>query len=218
MTALLATFSALFRHVLVPAVDAELLEQAWTIFRGTLTRCNPEVQRATAEVWGATIRRLKVADRELCVRMIAGSAGGSLADACAWVFVSACKVRRTDFPGCIHILSIVQSVSQTLHTATTSIIRPLAEYYVDADDEEATYTLVRRVLTALIHHCKDKEQFSSVADMLVAQFDQLVKDHIDEERLRRMLEIASVVCSVRQGSRLLRACKPLYSARRMSTN
>ena len=97
LTALLATFSALFRYVLVPAVNAELLEQAWIVFRGTMTRCNPEVQRATAEVWGATIRRLKVADRELCVRMVAESAGNGLADACAWVFVSACKVRRKDF-------------------------------------------------------------------------------------------------------------------------
>ena len=97
LTALLATFSALFRYVLAPAVNAELLEQAWIVFRGTMTRCNPEVQRATAEVWGATIRRLKVADRELCVRMVAESAGNGLADACAWVFVSACKVRRKGF-------------------------------------------------------------------------------------------------------------------------
>lgn len=99
----------------------------------------------------------------------------------------------------------VQSVSQTLHTATTSIIRPLVDYYVGAEDEEAAYTLVRRVLTALIHHCKDKEQFSGVADMLVAQFEERVKDPTDEERLRRVLEVASVVCSVRQGSRMLRA-------------
>ncbi|KZT64878.1 hypothetical protein DAEQUDRAFT_769307 [Daedalea quercina L-15889] len=185
VTALLATFSALFRYVLVPAVDAELLEQAWAIFRDTLARCNPEVQRATAEVWGATLRRLKVADRELCVRMIAASAGHGLADACAWVFVSACK-----------------SVSQTLHTATASIIQPLVGYYVGAEDEEAAYTLVRRVLTALIHHCKDKEQFSGIADVLVAKFEECVKEPADEERLRRMLEVASVVCSVRQGSRL----------------
>ena len=99
---------------------------------------------------------------------------------------------------------MVQSVSQTLHTATTSIIRPLVEYYIVAEDEEAAYTLVRRVLTALIHHCKDREQFSAVADMLVAQFEERVKDCSDEGKLRRVLEVASVVCSVRQGSRMLR--------------
>lgn len=96
LTALLATFSALFKYVLVPAVDEELLRQAWAIFRETLPKCDPEVQRATAEVWGATIRRLKTGAREQCVALVAGSADG-LPDACAWIFVFACKVRSLVF-------------------------------------------------------------------------------------------------------------------------
>ena len=51
----------------------------------------PEVQRAVAEVWGATLRRLKVSLREDAVRMVAGCADSELGD--AWIFVTACKVR-----------------------------------------------------------------------------------------------------------------------------
>lgn len=94
LTALLATFSALFKYVLVPSVDSQLLEQAWAAFHEVLPKCHPEVQRATAEVWGATLRRLKVSLREDCVRILAASSGGGLGDACAWIFVTACKVRR----------------------------------------------------------------------------------------------------------------------------
>ncbi|KAI0667028.1 hypothetical protein C8Q78DRAFT_412634 [Trametes maxima] len=91
LTALLATVSALFKYVLVPSADAELLEQAWCAFRDVLPQCHPEVQRAAAEVWGATLRRLKVSLREDCVRLLAASADDGLGDACAWIFVTACK-------------------------------------------------------------------------------------------------------------------------------
>lgn len=95
LTALLATFSALFKYVLVPSVDSQLLEQAWATFHEVLPKCHPEVQRAIAEVWGATLRRLKVSLREDCVRILAASSGEGLGDACAWIFVTACKVRCT---------------------------------------------------------------------------------------------------------------------------
>lgn len=42
--------------------------------------------------------------------------------------------------------------------------------------------------------------------MLVASFEECVKMPTDEERLRRMLEVVSVACSVRQGSRMTREC------------
>ena len=94
LTALLATFSALFKYVLVPSVDSELLQQAWNAFCDVLPQCHPEVQRATAEVWGATLRRLKVSLREDAVQLIASSSVGGLGDVCAWIFVTACKVRQ----------------------------------------------------------------------------------------------------------------------------
>ncbi|KAI0753565.1 hypothetical protein C8Q80DRAFT_1342693 [Daedaleopsis nitida] len=183
LTALLATFSALFKYVLVPAVDAELLQQAWSAFCDVLPQCHPEVQRATAEVWGATLRRLKVALRGDAVQLVAAQSS-SLGDVCAWIFVTACK-----------------SVSQTLHTVTESLVAPLIQYYLSCDVPDDVYTLVRRVLTALIHHCKGAEQFSPASDAVVRQFLKVVKTS-DEERIRRMLEVASIVCSVRQGSRM----------------
>ena len=91
LTALLATFSALFKYVLVPSVDSELLSQAWQAFCDVLPQCHPEVQRATAEVWGATLRRIKIALRDDAVRLVAASAS-QLGDVCAWIFVTACQV------------------------------------------------------------------------------------------------------------------------------
>ncbi|KAM5545238.1 hypothetical protein V8D89_001349 [Ganoderma adspersum] len=184
LTALLATFSALFKYVLVPSVDAELLQQAWKAFCDVLPQCHPEVQRATAEVWGATLRRLKVSLREDAVKLIASSATSSLGDVCAWTFVTACK-----------------SVSQTLHTVTSSLMSPLVQYYLDTDTPDDAFTLVRRVFTALIHHCKSADQFSPVSDAVVKLYEEVIKSK-DEGRIHRVLEVASIVCSVRQGSRM----------------
>lgn len=78
-----------------------------------------------------------------------------------------------------------------------------------SETPELTYTLIRRVLTALIHHVKKADQFTPLADLLVGKFASLSKstqstspEHI--ESLRRMLEIISVPTAVRQGSRLAR--------------
>lgn len=68
------------------------------------------------------------------------------------------------------------------------------------------------MLTALIHHVKSAEQFAPLGDLLVEKFVQIVTElesgsSITEERqesLRRILTIVSVVCSVRQGSRMSR--------------
>ncbi|KZT18582.1 hypothetical protein NEOLEDRAFT_1246369 [Neolentinus lepideus HHB14362 ss-1] len=185
LTAVLSALSALFKYLLIPSTEGDLLNETWDALRDVLVKCNGEVQRAVAEVWGAVLRRFKSAVRERAVELIAGSVEG-IEDACAWMVVFACK-----------------SVSQTLHTATTSILTPLLQYHLACEESGATYTLLRRPLTAFIHHCKGPEQFTAVADLLVDQFTTMVqtKDK-DSETLRRMLEIMAVVCSVRQGSRL----------------
>lgn len=86
---------------------------------------------------------------------------------------------------------------------------PLLAYYLSTEAPETTYTLIRRVLTALIHHVKNAGQFSPLADLLVQEFSTISKSTKstspeDLERLRRMLEILTVPSSVRQGSRLTR--------------
>lgn len=68
-------------------------------------------------------------------------------------------------------------------------------------DPRPTHTLLRRTLTALIHHVKNAEQFSLVGDILVQRLTT-VRQEDDIERLRRMLEVLAVATSVRQGSRL----------------
>lgn len=95
-----------------------------------------------------------------------------------------------------------KSISQTMHTSTPSVLGPLLTYHLSCDNPEPTFMVIRRVLTALIHHIKDAEQFALLADVLVQQFTPISKTTMrdDPERLRRMLEVVSVTTSVRQGS------------------
>lgn len=92
LTALLETFSTLFKFLLVPAIQITLLEQTWTAMRSILPKCLPEIQRAMAEVWGSVLRRLKTNVREKAVTLLAENAEG-VEDTSAWVIVFACKVR-----------------------------------------------------------------------------------------------------------------------------
>jgi U3 small nucleolar RNA-associated protein 20 len=101
LTALLATFAALFKFLLIPAsssTELELLEKTWTCIRDILPRCLPEVQRAMSEAWGGVLRRLKPEAKERAVVMLAQSVidenAGEVQDAVAWCVVYACKVRR----------------------------------------------------------------------------------------------------------------------------
>ncbi|KAJ7274418.1 hypothetical protein B0H12DRAFT_397816 [Mycena haematopus] len=203
LTALLATFAALFKFLLIPAsssTELELLEKTWTCIRDILPRCLPEVQRTMAEVWGGVLRRLKLEAKERAVALLAESvinqSAGDVQDAVAWCVVYACK-----------------SVSQTLHTCTPSIILPLLNYHLSAppsssvDPTPKTYTLLRRVFTALIHHVRNAENFMSVGDVLVNKFISLAQETTtlpvdDLETFRRMLDIISIPAAVRNGSRL----------------
>ena len=58
---------------------------------------------------------------------------------------------------------------------------------------------------------KNAEQFTSLGDLIVQKFSDLLKStditsDSDVERLRKMIEVMGVVCSVRQGSRLNGKC------------
>ena len=91
LTALLETFSSLFKFLLVPSSNLNLLEGTWRAVCGALARCVPEVQRAMAEVWAAVLRRLKPPAREKAVTLLAEDVG-AVDDAAAWALVYACKV------------------------------------------------------------------------------------------------------------------------------
>lgn len=72
-----------------------------------------------------------------------------------------------------------------------------------SSNTNTTYTLIRRSLTDV----KNAEQFESLGDLIVRKFFDLLKStdmnsESDVERLRKMIEVVGVVCSMRQGSRL----------------
>jgi len=104
-------------------------------------------------------------------------------------------------PSCPPFDEIAQSVSQTLHTCTLAIFGPLLSCYIDSVDPKATYTLLRRSLTALLHHVKNADQFSGLTELCMERSTATIKAG-DEERTRRMLNIMSVLIGVRQGARL----------------
>ncbi|KAJ3744880.1 armadillo-type protein [Lentinula detonsa] len=192
LTILLSTLSALFKYLLVPSTDSALLEQTWPVFLLTLPKCLPEIQRALAEVWGSVLRRLKPGLRSKAMVLLAQDLKG-IDDAAAWCLVSACK-----------------SVSQTLHTVTPSLISPLLEFHLSCTNSDASYTLIRRVFTAFIHHVKGPDQFSPVAELIVKQYAKICStdsktEDGHEEKLGRILEVAAVPASVRNGSRLASA-------------
>jgi U3 small nucleolar RNA-associated protein 20 len=92
LTTLLETFSSLFRYLLIPSINLDLLEKTWNLLRSTLPKCLPEIQRAVAEVWASALRKMKSGAREKAITLLATNARG-VEDASTWVFVYACKVR-----------------------------------------------------------------------------------------------------------------------------
>jgi hypothetical protein len=213
LTALLETLASLFRYLLIPAINNTLLEETWTRLCHILPKCLAEIQRAVAEVWGGVLRRMKTGPREKAVQLIAQNAA-SIEDASAWVIVYASKVCRIYFYQIPNEFEFrVQSVSQTLHTCTPSLFEPLLSYHLSlAADSKSLYTLLRRSLTALIHHVKNADQFTLVSEIVVHKLLTALKttdasSADDVERLRRILDVASVVAGVRQGSRLTEAQK-----------
>lgn len=91
LTTLLATFTSLFKLLLVPATEPDALERTWKSLRAILPECASDVQRAMAEVWGSLLRRLRAPQREAAVELMAEELSG-IEDACAWAYIYSCKV------------------------------------------------------------------------------------------------------------------------------
>lgn len=105
----------------------------------------------------------------------------------------------------------LQSVAQTLHMCTSSLITSVVDCYLDKSNAQPQITgkLLRRVLTALVHHCPKAAQFTVLGDLLVEKLDDILQELVssapdDVETIRRMLDVMSVPCAVRRGSRLTR--------------
>ncbi|KAJ7066948.1 armadillo-type protein [Mycena amicta] len=191
LTALLATFAAVFKFLLVPVSsgdDTSLLETTWAHIRDTLPRCLPDVQRALAEVWGGVLRRLKSGAKERALTILCESTmdegKSDVQDAAAWCVVYACK-----------------SVSQMLHTCTPAIVAPLVNFHLSTSTSR-TYTLLKRLFTALIHHVRNAENFSIVGDLLVDRLLSVMTEG-NVETIRTMVDLVFIPASVRNGSRLM---------------
>ncbi|KAH8110477.1 hypothetical protein DFH11DRAFT_1547369 [Phellopilus nigrolimitatus] len=196
LSALLATLLSVFKHLLLPSVSNlgeaitpsrnDILHATWTRLAANLEKCNSEVQRAVAEVWSSVLRRLKKDNRHRCVELMISS-GNGMDDVAAWSLVFASK-----------------SVAQTLHTCAPTLVGSCLDYYLtgNADELESVEKLLRRLLTALIHHCAKAEQFSPAADQLLQKFVSITDAGCNSEDARRMLNVLAVPCSVRHGSRL----------------
>lgn len=142
LTSLLAALASLFKHLLLPslakpdaasnkatssatglsepAADADVLHISWEHLCSVLGKCNPEVQRAVAEVWSTVLRRLKGTTRDRHVKsMLLTQAGGegkpsskcleAPEDALAWMVVFACKVRTSGLPT-RHVKSLTEII------------------------------------------------------------------------------------------------------------
>ena len=76
------------------------------------------------------------------------------------------------------------------------------------EESEIISRLLRRVLTALIHHCSTAEQFSPISELVIGRFMKIIneKEKIDSnvDQLRKTLDLVVVICTVRKGSRLSR--------------
>jgi U3 small nucleolar RNA-associated protein 20 len=91
LTSLLATFSALFKYIMVPSDSFDVIQRIWVSFRETLSKCSAEVRRATAEAWGVLVRKLKLPTRVRLVSLLVSDLDG-VEDIVPWVIVDACKV------------------------------------------------------------------------------------------------------------------------------
>ncbi|KAI9465208.1 armadillo-type protein [Lactarius psammicola] len=188
LTTLLATFTSLFKHLLVPAIESDALERTWKSLRAILPECASDVQCAMAEVWGSLLRRLRAPQREALVELMAEELTG-VEDACAWAYIYSCK-----------------SVSQTLHTTAPSIIAPLLKVHLRSQQHALTHVCIRRLLTALIHHCKSAEQFLPVSELLTERFTsaaQSIEFEGNADGLDRIIEIIAVVTSLSTITRTL---------------
>ncbi|GJJ08423.1 hypothetical protein Clacol_002639 [Clathrus columnatus] len=148
LTTLLTTLTLLFKHLLKLTVPE--IEETWHLFAATLVKCNHEVQRALSEVWGSLMRRLKGdTRRQVCQIMLQNLQ--TLRDAITWVFVYA-----------------FQSVARTLHTCTAPLFEDLLSLHI-SDDGGHSAILLKRIITALTHHCEKPEQFLPFADVLISK-------------------------------------------------
>lgn len=222
LTELLATLVAFFKYVLLPTLPSTLLAFTWDELQHPLEKCDDEARRMLGEVWGAALRRMKLDQREACIAFMSDSlkTNPSLRDGTAWAIVASCQVRAIAFFGGYRITNrLTQTPPRSLHACAPDIVSALIRAHLTADEELSveTGTLLRRVLTSLIHHSSGPAQFHPVSNVLV----ESLKTHIMAPEgtshsampLRRVMAVIETPCVVRKGARMPRTLRlPLSCA------
>lgn len=95
-------------------------------------------------------------------------------------------------------------MAQNLHSCASSILHACLDRFLDAQhaDAEAAIIPIRRFLTAMIHHCAKASQTSVLNDVIITRLSSVAESRDQHESALRILLVAQVPCSVRQGSRL----------------
>ncbi|EUC57511.1 U3 snoRNP protein Utp20, partial [Rhizoctonia solani AG-3 Rhs1AP] len=177
------------------------LESMWSSFlRAASDSTQPPHVRMLAEVWGHLLRKLKKPEKEQVAQLLVASLGNA-PEFVTWCVVEATRAKQ----------------AQGIYTTATELISPILDLHVGGSD--GTYILLRRVLTALIHHSKT-ESFAGIASVVVVVLERELgalesevkakgkaKEDAEavsqqEERLLRVAEIATVMCAVRKGGKL----------------
>lgn len=101
-----------------------------------------------------------------------------------------------------------QSASHTLHISSAALLQAILDFHMSPSNEtpQRSEQLLRRILTALVHHCSQPEQFTPIASLLLQKLscvaeEDPAQDLYYDETVRRILEVISVPCSARKGSR-----------------
>ncbi|KAJ1305976.1 hypothetical protein OPQ81_010691 [Rhizoctonia solani] len=180
-----------------------LLESTWSAYLNASSGSSqPSHVRMLAEVWGHLLRKLKKPEKERAAQLLVTSLDKA-SDFVTWCVVEATRAKQ----------------AQGIYTTATDLIGPILDAHVGGSS--GTYVLLRRVLTALIHHSKT-ESFGGIAGVVVAILERELamleseskgkgkaKEHSEtvseqEDRLVRVVEIATAMCAVRKGGKLSR--------------
>jgi U3 small nucleolar RNA-associated protein 20 len=174
------TLSLFLKHLLLP--EPSNIALTWHKLATTIKRCRPDVQRMLAEVWATVLRRLK-AEARVEMTMLLVEAVDALPDAIAWMCISA-----------------FQTTSTTLHTSTIPLLSLLWDTSLRVDNDEAMFTLMRRVLSATMHYCSP-ESFRPIAELVVARIQTLCDTIVEDEHIHRTLQMVLVVTALRKGKK-----------------
>lgn len=175
------------------------------LYRAVCQMCSAPLGRYGAVCCGGSSQRRRSGHSYSCVRMLLTRVEPTSRMRWRGVWCMRARYAGSCFPESLQIST--QSVSQTLHTCTPSIVLPLLNYHLfTSSSAPRTHTLLQRLFTALIHHVQNADNFSPVGDILLDAFivraQGTISSENDLETLQRMVDVISIPASVRNGSRL----------------